>query len=58
MDDLRENNYPLPTYLDPTTTPAALEQGWIETPKLDKKTLTPPPKIMIAMDCEMVKGIE
>lgn len=52
LEDLIENNYPLPSYL--VSEPTPLEDGWFETPKLEKKTLTPPPKTMIAMDCEMV----
>ncbi|KAG0222198.1 hypothetical protein BGW42_006805 [Actinomortierella wolfii] len=52
LSDLKEAEFPLPSYLgnnDP------LEQGFIETPKLPKKTLNPIPKKMLAMDCEMVK---
>ncbi|KAG0290058.1 hypothetical protein BGZ98_003610 [Dissophora globulifera] len=50
VDELRELDFPLPTYLDPT---AKLRSGWIETPKT---TGTPPiARKLIAMDCEMVR---
>ncbi|KAG0356654.1 hypothetical protein BGZ54_000659, partial [Gamsiella multidivaricata] len=53
LDELRESNFPIPRYLDSDS--PELAEGWIETPKLKKTTLTPPPKTMIAMDCEMCR---
>ncbi|KAG0198979.1 hypothetical protein BGX28_007647 [Mortierella sp. GBA30] len=53
LEELRESDFPIPRYLDANV--LELQQGWIETPKLPKTTLTPPPKIMIAMDCEMCR---
>ncbi|KAF9995259.1 hypothetical protein BGZ65_009104 [Modicella reniformis] len=48
-NDLRDGDYPLPSYLALNTT---LEKDWIETKKqtIDPSTL----RNMIAMDCEMV----
>jgi RNA exonuclease 1 len=54
LEELRENSFPIPRYLDPSL--PELEDGWMETAKLPKTTLTPPPKKMIAMDCEMVSA--
>jgi len=54
LQELKENSFPLPTYLDASAPP--LEPGWIETPKIAKTTLAPLPKTMIAMDCEMVSS--
>ncbi|KAF9156261.1 hypothetical protein BG015_006479 [Linnemannia schmuckeri] len=53
LEELRENSFPIPRYLDPSL--PELKDGWIETPKLPKTTLSPPPKKMIAMDCEMCR---
>ncbi|KAF9361709.1 hypothetical protein BGX26_000064 [Mortierella sp. AD094] len=53
LEELRESNFPIPRYLDPNA--PELEKGWVETPKLKKTTLTPPPKTIIAMDCEMCR---
>ncbi|KAK3822816.1 MAG: hypothetical protein J3Q66DRAFT_330201 [Benniella sp.] len=49
LDDLRERDFPLPSYLAPNTAP---QNDWIETKQQhsDPSTL----KKMIAMDCEMV----
>lgn len=55
LEEMRENNFPIPRYLDTKAEGSKLPEGWIETPKLKKTTLTPPPKIMIALDCEMVR---
>ncbi|CAO3569098.1 unnamed protein product [Mortierella alpina] len=49
--DLREADYPLPSYLDSN---AELQPDWIETKQL-KLTDPPVAKKMIAMDCEMVR---
>ncbi|KAF9896748.1 hypothetical protein BX616_006832, partial [Lobosporangium transversale] len=51
LEELQENKFPLPRYL--LEEASNLGEGWIETPKLKKTTLTPPPKTMIAIDCEM-----
>ncbi|KAF9910135.1 hypothetical protein EC991_007267 [Linnemannia zychae] len=53
LEELRENSFPIPRYLDPEL--PELKEGWMETPKLAKTTLSPPPKKMIAMDCEMCR---
>lgn len=53
LEELRENSFPIPRYLDPSL--PELKAGWVETAKLPKTTLSPPPKKMIAMDCEMVR---
>ncbi|KAF9576109.1 hypothetical protein EC968_000177 [Mortierella alpina] len=53
LEELRESDFPIPRYMDSTA--PDLQSGWTETPKLPKTTLTPPPKIMIAMDCEMCR---
>ncbi|KAF9172958.1 hypothetical protein BGX21_009052 [Mortierella sp. AD011] len=53
LEELRESDFPIPHYLDPDA--PKLEKDWIETPKLKKTTLTPPPKTVIAMDCEMCR---
>ncbi|KAI9233157.1 MAG: hypothetical protein BYD32DRAFT_440346 [Podila humilis] len=53
LQELKENSFPLPTYIDASAPP--LEPGWIETPKIAKTTLAPLPKTMIAMDCEMCR---
>lgn len=53
LEELRENNFPIPRYLDPSL--PELKSGWAETVKPPKTTLSPPPKKMIAMDCEMVR---
>ncbi|KAF8923380.1 hypothetical protein BGZ58_003021 [Dissophora ornata] len=50
VEELRESDYPLPTYLDLGT---KLQEYWIETPQ--KISTLPVPKKMIAMDCEMVR---
>ncbi|KAG0006807.1 hypothetical protein BGZ65_003354 [Modicella reniformis] len=55
LEELRENNFPLPSYLDTKGEAPELPEGWIETPKQTKTTLTPPPKVMIALDCEMCR---
>ncbi|KAF9954991.1 hypothetical protein BGZ72_004114 [Mortierella alpina] len=49
--DLREADYPLPSYLDPN---AEHQPGWTET---EQREPSDPPvaKKMIAMDCEMVR---
>ncbi|KAF9947320.1 hypothetical protein BGZ70_002739 [Mortierella alpina] len=49
--DLREADYPLPSYLDSN---AEHLPGWTET-KQSKSTDPPVAKKMIAMDCEMVR---
>ncbi|KAG0364437.1 hypothetical protein BC939DRAFT_418742 [Gamsiella multidivaricata] len=50
IEDLRESNFPLPTYLD---SDAKLAEEWFET---KQKTSRPSvPKKMVAMDCEMVR---
>lgn len=54
LQELKENSFPLPTYMDASVPP--LEPGWIETPKIAKTTLAPLPKTMVAMDCEMVSN--
>jgi len=51
--DLREADYPLPSYLDSN---AELLPGWTET-KQSKLTDPPVAKKMIAMDCEMVRAL-
>ncbi|KAI1296368.1 hypothetical protein EDD11_007403 [Mortierella claussenii] len=53
LEELRENHFPLPRYLDDKA--LELANDWIETPKLKKTSLTPPPKTMIAIDCEMCR---
>ncbi|KAF9375100.1 hypothetical protein CPB97_011692 [Podila verticillata] len=53
LQELKENSFPLPTYMDASVPP--LEPGWIETPKIAKTTLAPLPKTMVAMDCEMCR---
>ncbi|KAF9296903.1 hypothetical protein BGZ88_011571 [Linnemannia elongata] len=53
LEELRENNFPIPRYLDPSL--PELKSGWAETVKPPKTTLSPPPKKMIAMDCEMCR---
>ncbi|KAG0324932.1 hypothetical protein BG004_003339, partial [Podila humilis] len=53
LQDLKENEFPIPTYLDDSAPPLA--PGWIETPKIAKTTLSPTPKTMIAIDCEMCR---
>ncbi|KAF9207449.1 hypothetical protein BGZ49_000402 [Haplosporangium sp. Z 27] len=50
LEQLREHDFPLPSYLDPK---AETEEGWIETKLL--KAESPAPKKMIAMDCEMCR---
>ncbi|KAI8599637.1 hypothetical protein EDD21DRAFT_355278 [Dissophora ornata] len=55
LEEMRESEFPIPRYLDPKNVPQELGKDWIETPKLEKKTLTPPPKVMIALDCEMCR---
>ncbi|KAF9347052.1 hypothetical protein BGX26_001438 [Mortierella sp. AD094] len=50
LEQLRDHDFPLPSYLDPDTT---VEEGWIETKLL--KVDSPAPKKMIAMDCEMCR---
>ncbi|EJU05931.1 hypothetical protein DACRYDRAFT_60431 [Dacryopinax primogenitus] len=55
---MKENDYPIPTYLrphlrsapSPTTEPSSLEPGWIETPPTKD---TPPKYMLLAIDCEM-----
>ncbi|KAK3818894.1 MAG: hypothetical protein J3Q66DRAFT_282055 [Benniella sp.] len=54
-EELRENGFPIPRYLDPNGGAPELPEGWVETPKLKKTSLTPPPKVMIALDCEMCR---
>ncbi|KAG9326687.1 hypothetical protein KVV02_002883 [Mortierella alpina] len=49
--DLREADYPLPSYLDPN---AEHQPGWTETEQT-KPSDPPVAKKMIAMDCEMVR---
>jgi len=56
LEELRESDFPIPRYLDSNV--PDLQPGWSETPKLPKTSLTPPPKIMIAMDCEMVRTVD
>ncbi|KAG9063647.1 hypothetical protein KI688_003758 [Linnemannia hyalina] len=53
LEELRENSFPIPRYLDPSL--PELKAGWTETAKPPKTTLSPPPKKMIAMDCEMCR---
>ncbi|KAF9080629.1 hypothetical protein BGX23_001878 [Mortierella sp. AD031] len=53
LEELRENNFPIPRYLDPDL--PEWKNGWMETTKLPKTTLSPPPKKMVAMDCEMCR---
>ncbi|KAF8948955.1 hypothetical protein BGZ47_000630 [Haplosporangium gracile] len=53
LEELRENSFPIPHYLDPSL--PELKDGWKETAKLAKTTLSPPPKKMLAMDCEMCR---
>lgn len=55
-EELRENGFPIPRYLDLKGEAPELPEGWVETPRLKKTSLTPPPKVMIALDCEMVSG--
>ncbi|KAG0023096.1 hypothetical protein BGZ80_010398 [Entomortierella chlamydospora] len=50
LEQLREHEFPLPSYLDPNVT---IEEGWIETKMLTVDS--PAPKKMIAMDCEMCR---
>ncbi|KAF9970024.1 hypothetical protein BGZ73_007397 [Actinomortierella ambigua] len=52
LSDLKESEFPLPSYLD-TCDP--LEEGWTETPKIPKTTLEAVPKKVLGMDCEMVR---
>ncbi|KAF8984136.1 hypothetical protein BGZ46_008752 [Entomortierella lignicola] len=53
LEELRESDFPLPSYLDSNA--PKLGEDWVETPKLKKTSLTPPPKTIIAMDCEMCR---
>ncbi|KAG0259957.1 hypothetical protein BG011_002233 [Mortierella polycephala] len=53
LEELRENDFPIPRYLDSNA--PELGEDWIETPKQPKATLMPPPKVMVAMDCEMCR---
>ncbi|KAF9106330.1 hypothetical protein BGX27_009205 [Mortierella sp. AM989] len=53
LEELRESKFPIPRYLD--TNAPELPEDWLETPKLKKTSLTPPPKSVIAMDCEMCR---
>ncbi|KAG0245755.1 hypothetical protein BGX31_006229 [Mortierella sp. GBA43] len=55
VEELREYHFPIPRYMDTKDETSKLPKGWIETPKLKKTTLTPPPKTMIALDCEMCR---
>jgi len=53
LDELKDCDYPLPTYLSPGS---ELQEGWIETERptsISDSTL--PPKKLLAMDCEMVR---
>ncbi|KAG0084033.1 hypothetical protein BGZ92_010250 [Podila epicladia] len=53
LDELKDCDYPLPTYL---SSESQLQEGWIET---DRQTSDsdgpPPPKKLLAMDCEMCR---
>ncbi|KAF9581656.1 hypothetical protein BGW38_001247 [Lunasporangiospora selenospora] len=52
LHDLREQDYPLPTYLDSSVT---LAENWMETSKPTTLPDPPSPKTMIAVDCEMCR---
>ncbi|KFH72374.1 hypothetical protein MVEG_02665 [Podila verticillata NRRL 6337] len=53
LDELKDCDYPLPTYLSPGS---ELQEGWIETERpTSNLDGTPPPKKLLAMDCEMCR---
>ncbi|KAG0017866.1 hypothetical protein BGZ82_000632 [Podila clonocystis] len=53
LDELKDSDYPLPTYLSPGS---ELQEGWIETDRPTwESTAPPPPKKLLAMDCEMCR---
>lgn len=53
LQQLQENDYPLPTYLSGEDN---LEEGWVQTAKPNQQTTggPQPGKKLLAIDCEMV----
>ncbi|KAF9426393.1 hypothetical protein BGZ94_006594 [Podila epigama] len=52
LNELKDSEYPLPTYLNPGS---KLAEGWIETPQPPASDSPHPKKKLVAMDCEMCR---